>query len=229
MKKIKNNLNIIIAFFVGLIISFLGTTYAASQILASDVNFTPRDSSWNVQNADAAINDLYYKVPGIPTGTILSIMGKTAPTGYLICDGKEYNISTHPNLANYIKDQFGSYNYFGGDGTTTFKVPDLRGEFLRGTGTNTATGFAGANVGSHQAPTFVPNIIADQDRIEYISANTANDGKGSPKNYDAIYNSATTKQYRLGATSSVWDGNTSSNTHYSIRPTNTSVLYIIKY
>lgn len=229
MKKVKKYIHIIIAFSVGIIVSLIGTTYAASQMLASDVNFLPKDTNWNVTNAEAAINDLYYKTPGIPTGTILSLMGKNPPTGFLICDGSEYEISSHTNLAEYIKKEFGAYNYFGGNGTTTFKVPDLRGEFLRGTGTNKTTGFKGNAVGSHQTPTYIPNVIADQDRLEYISANSANDGKGSPKELDATYNSSTTRQYRLGATSSVWDGNTSSYTHYSVRPTNTSVLYIIKY
>lgn len=67
---------------------------------------------------------------GSPVGTIISYMGKTAPTGYLICDGTVKNVSEYPALAQHIKTQFGSSNYFGGDGTTTFAVPDLRGRFL---------------------------------------------------------------------------------------------------
>ena len=136
MEKIRKNIKIIFAFILGSVITSATTAAAVTQMLASDVKFSPRDISWDVSNAEAAINDLYYKTPGIPTGTVLSYMGTTAPKGYLICDGTEYNISNHTNLANFIKDQFGSYNYFGGDGTTTFKVPDLRGEFLRGSGTN---------------------------------------------------------------------------------------------
>ena len=241
MKKIKNNLNIIIAFSVGLIISFLGTTYAASQILASDVNFTPRDSSWNVQNADAAINDLYYKVPGIPTGTILSIMGKTAPTGYLVCDGKEYQISTHPNLANYIKDQFGSYNYFGGDGTTTFKVPDLRGEFLRGSGTNshkqTISGVSvsegsGASVGQHQGSTVLRNIwhYDNSSTAQAIFYSNSSSGLNSNEALNNIDNWMVTSTHSrsINVSASIVS-NTSNYVGFSTRPTNTAVLYIIKY
>lgn len=69
-----------------------------------------------------------------PVGTVISVMGKTAPANYLACDGSIVNIADYPILADYFMAQFGSKNYFGGDGTTTFAVPDLRGEFLRGSG-----------------------------------------------------------------------------------------------
>lgn len=164
-----------------------------------------------------------------PTGNVIAQMGKSAPSGYLNCDGATYNISEYQKLADYIKEQFGSYNYFGGDGTETFAVPDLRGEFLRGTGTANRNKGAGGEVGTHQDPTYIPNIMADQDRLEYISASTANDGKGECRNGDSIYNSSTSRQYRLGGVSSLWSSNISSNTHYAVRPTNMSVLYCIKY
>ena len=60
-----------------------------------------------------------------PIGHIISYMGNNAPKHYLICDGTEYNISDYPYLAQHFKNEYGSYNYFGGDGTTTFAVPEL--------------------------------------------------------------------------------------------------------
>ena len=62
-----------------------------------------------------------------PIGTIISYMGVTAPQDYLACDGSVYNISAYPDLADFIESQFGSKNYFGGNGTTTFGVPTLTG------------------------------------------------------------------------------------------------------
>ena len=88
-----------------------------------------------------------------PVGHILSYMGITAPEHYLSCDGAVYNISKYPELANHFQREFGSSNFFGGNGTTTFAVPDLRGEFLRGTGTATRNTGTGASVGVHQNPT----------------------------------------------------------------------------
>ena len=78
-------------------------------------------------------------------------MGNNTPDYFLSCDGTVYNISDYPYLAEHFKTEFGSYNYFGGNGTTTFAVPDLRGEFLRGTGTNShASQGSGESVGIHQ-------------------------------------------------------------------------------
>ena len=71
---------------------------------------------------------------GSPVGQIIPYMGITAPPNYIVCDGTVYNIIDYPHLAEHIKEHFGAYNYFGGDGETTFAVPDLRGEFLRGSG-----------------------------------------------------------------------------------------------
>lgn len=60
-----------------------------------------------------------------PVGTTSLILGSTAPQDYLECDGSVYNIATYPQLAAYIESQFGSKNYFGGNGTTTFAVPTI--------------------------------------------------------------------------------------------------------
>lgn len=60
-----------------------------------------------------------------PVGSIISYMGNNVPKHYLACDGSEYNIVDYPELAKHFKDEFGAYNYFGGDGITTFAVPKL--------------------------------------------------------------------------------------------------------
>ena len=60
-----------------------------------------------------------------PVGHIISHMGNNAPKHYLICDGTEYSITDYPHLAQHFKNEFGSYNYFGGDGINTFCVPEL--------------------------------------------------------------------------------------------------------
>lgn len=60
-----------------------------------------------------------------PVGEIIRTLGDKTPKHYLACDGSVYNIADYPHLAQYFKDNFGSSNAFGGDGTTTFAVPDL--------------------------------------------------------------------------------------------------------
>lgn len=69
---------------------------------------------------------------GNPIGTVISYLGLSAPQDYLICDGREYNLSDYPDLAEFLRTQFGTANHFGGDGETTFAVPDFRNLFLRG-------------------------------------------------------------------------------------------------
>ena len=157
-----------------------------------------------------------------PTGTVISYMGKTAPEGYLSCNGAVYNITAYPELAEQIKKEFGKYNYFGGDGTTTFAVPDLRGEFLRGTGTATRATGTGAAVGVHQNPTQIPGLHIDQFG-NLLSANS--ESANSPENYDL----ATRLDPRNIFKRSDTDVGYGATYKYSIRPTNTSVLYCIKY
>jgi hypothetical protein len=62
----------------------------------------------------------------IPPGVIQVFIGDQLPSGWLWCDGRTYNDSAYPKLATVIGNNFGSAE---GD---TFKVPDLRGRFLRG-------------------------------------------------------------------------------------------------
>ena len=152
------------------------------------------------------------------------------------CDGSIYNIVDYSRLANHIEGEFGSKNFFGGDGTITFAVPDLRGEFLRGTGTNGATEISGSNVGYHQDGTehwilwssdvngggggiSIPtNIIASGGW--YDSATNAN------SNVDSII------MGRVGYMEGlkfVNNPSTSLGATNTSRPTNTSVLFCIRW
>lgn len=62
-----------------------------------------------------------------PIGSIVSYAGATAPSGYLICNGALVSRTTYADLFAAIGTTYGA-----GDGSTTFKLPDLRGEFIRG-------------------------------------------------------------------------------------------------
>lgn len=56
-----------------------------------------------------------------PIGTVIEYVGNSKPDHYLACNGKIYNIVDYPELFNKIG------NKFGGDGTTTFAVPNYSG------------------------------------------------------------------------------------------------------
>lgn len=159
-----------------------------------------------------------------PIGTIISVMGTTAPQDYLACDGTVYNIADYPQLADYFESQFGESNHFGGNGTTTFAVPDLRGEFLRGTGTNSHENQGdGANVGVHQDGTAFDSQFVADNRL-YIRLAGGTNGVLTTKNADAEEFISSTKLGKIPYT----DENVDTYPWITSRPTNTSVLYCIK-
>lgn len=69
-------------------------------------------------------------VPGgassLQTGTILPWPSNNLPAGFILCDGTIYNVSTYPALAVVLG------NLYGGDGLTTFGVPNLQGRTIFG-------------------------------------------------------------------------------------------------
>ena len=63
----------------------------------------------------------------VPAGAIIYHAANSAPTGFLKANGATVSRSTYADLFSAIGTTFGA-----GDGSTTFLVPDLRGEFMRG-------------------------------------------------------------------------------------------------
>jgi microcystin-dependent protein len=62
-----------------------------------------------------------------PTGAVFTMATSTVPAGYLECNGAAVSRTSYATLFGLI-----STNYGAGDGSTTFNLPDLRGEFIRG-------------------------------------------------------------------------------------------------
>ncbi len=62
-----------------------------------------------------------------PAGTVNYFANSTAPNGYLECNGQAVSRAQYPELFVAIAVLYGI-----GDGSTTFNLPDLRGEFIRG-------------------------------------------------------------------------------------------------
>lgn len=82
------------------------------------------------------------------TGTVLPFAGAAAPGGWLLCHGQAVSRSEYANLFGVIGETFGD-----GDGSTTFNVPDLRGEFIRGLDAGRGVD-AGRTLGSAQDDAF---------------------------------------------------------------------------
>ena len=66
-------------------------------------------------------------VASLPAGSIIYVAKNTAPTGYLKANGAAVSRTIYSALFAAIGTTFGV-----GDGATTFNLPELRGEFIRG-------------------------------------------------------------------------------------------------
>ena len=86
---------------------------AADTVLTSDGT----DIAWVAPAAPA----------GVPSGTVIYHAANTPPADFIKANGATVSRSTYSDLFTAIGTEFGV-----GDGSTTFNVPDLRGEFMRG-------------------------------------------------------------------------------------------------
>lgn len=155
-----------------------------------------------------------------PVGTINAFGGAEAPKGWLLCQGQAISRTDYADLFAVIGTAFGA-----GDGSTTFNIPDLRGEFLRGAGTNSHSGQGdGGSVGEHQdGTTIVTSIMGNGYGVIYNKTN----GTVNSSTYDKwVGNSENT--YVHDTTSYETESYANVIGTGKARPTNTSVNFIIK-
>lgn len=150
----------------------------------------------------------------------------TPPKGWLPCDGAEYAIAVYGDLYTAIGETWGATtDGSGGVGTTHFRVPDLRGEFLRGWANGSSndpdrtTRTGGDAVGSSQGHALQNHNHALQiyggGSANYrLDVGVASDGNGTS------FNSPDVVMEVVG-----YYGNWSTET----RPRNKYVQYCIKY
>jgi microcystin-dependent protein len=88
----------------------------------------------NLKNPSSGSNNIVLAADGsatapslVPPGTIQFYAANTAPLGWVKANGAALSRSTYASLFAAIGTTFGV-----GDGSTTFDLPDMRGEFPRG-------------------------------------------------------------------------------------------------
>ena len=89
-------------------------------------------------------------------GQVVFMAGANAPSGFLKCNGQLVSRTTSASLFAVIGTTYGA-----GNGSTTFAVPDLRGEFIRGWDDGRGVD-AGRVVGSAQLDEIKSHTHADQ-------------------------------------------------------------------
>ncbi len=198
----------------------------------SDNTFYGRDSANNWISLNAPAGSF------VPSGVIMPYAGSagSTPSGYLPCDGAAVSRTTYAALFATIGVTYGA-----GDGSTTFNIPDLRGVFVRGAGSQTigsvtytgtlaakqgqstklpTTPFTGvaASAGNHTHPT---------DAITGTSGNNYSNTTGGMLGQDnTSFNDVNSTQAAGAHTHTVSiNGGGDSET----RPANIALNYIIKY
>lgn len=101
----------------------------------------------------------------VPVGSVFFLAALTPPVGYLKANGAAVSRTTYAALFAVIGTTYGV-----GDGSTTFNLPDLRGEFLRGlddgrgVDTGRALGSAQAQeIQTHAHDVDPPAVTSSQD------------------------------------------------------------------
>lgn len=142
----------------------------------------------------------------VPTGAVMAFAMNSAPSGWLAADGSAVSRATYANLFAAIGTTYGV-----GDGSATFTLPDLRGYFVRGAGTN-ADGTSAGTFGAKQA-----------DSIRDHTHSWRYDGIGR-----AAGGSVTASGNGLGG--GIYDiGMTAGTAGPETRPKNIPMLYCIKF
>ena len=175
----------------------------------------------------------------VPTGAIMPFAMNTVPTGWLAANGNEYSkTGTYAALFAVIGTTYGETNGSGGTGTTHFRVPDLCGYFVRGSGTNrdgTASGTFGQKqadaVGPHTHSGTTGNDSPDHTHATAgipVEQNISTNSYIFPNNnikgyYDYATNGASDRHKHQFTTSSQSPASTTET-----RPDNIAMLYCIK-
>lgn len=165
----------------------------------------------------AALKAVLDQLVFIPPGAIMPFAGAAQPDGWLICDGGQVSRTTRAALFAAIGTRYGT-----GNGSTTFNLPDLRGEFVRGWDQGRGVD-SGRNLGSTQAS--VDNRTAEfQTAIDPAGEQ----GVGTT----SISGTGGWSDWRVTGRSP--DGNDvhirfQSNGVTDTRPRNIALLYCIKY
>lgn len=174
-----------------------GVAGEALQYVGSNIEFAPQSLS------------------PVPTGLILPYAANSPiplPSGYLECDGSVVNQGVYANLFAVIGT---TYN-IGGEGGTDFRLPDLRGYFIRGFGTN-SDGTASAAFGVKQADAFQGHWHSTNaaNRVAFL-----NGGGGTAFDFPNAF---------ATATNPITDGvNGTPRTASETRPRNIAMRYLIK-
>ena len=179
---------------------------------------------------------------GVPIGSVFNLATTTVPTGFLECNGAAISRSTYASLFATISTTWGA-----GDGSSTFNLPDLRGQFVRGwdnsAGVDSGRSFASSQSDQNKSHN---HSITDSGHFHHsfrsgnsgeqrfnstlTSSNFPASGTGAGNLNEAYNIVSKTSEADVGKTSSETTGITISNDGSSeVRVKNYALMYVIKF
>jgi len=201
---------------------------------ASDITLTLPSSDGNandVLQSDGSGNLSFAALPqAVPTGSVHMMATTTVPSGYLKCNGAAVSRTTYADLFAIVGTAHGA-----GDGSSTFNVPDLRGEFVRGWDDSRGVD-SGRNFGSsqsdqnqqHNHSATATSSVTDPGHFHDVPYSNSDSGDGvieeSGTGFSGVEptNSATTG---ISVSTSVSIANSGGS---EARPRNIAMMYVIK-
>jgi len=166
------------------------------------------DSSGNLVFDGSVIS-----VAALDVGDVKTVSTSTVPTGFLECDGSAISRTTYADLFAVIGTTYGV-----GDGSTTFNIPDLRGEFVRGWDNGRGVD-TGRSIATAQTDAF-------QGHWHNLRGESGANGGGGRVDVQGIGTNAGNDHVQAPVT----DGSSGTpRTASETRPTNVAMMYCIKY
>ena len=172
---------------------------------------------------------------GVPVGTILTFGASTPPSGFLECNGSAISRSTYASLFSILSTTHGA-----GDGSSTFNIPDLRGQFVRGwdnsAGVDASRTFGSTQTDQNKNHTHTTDSVTLTGGIRKIS-----EGFGSYGSASGVFTKTADGTNTITGSSSTspvggvdFDGThshtiSSSGGGTEARPKNVALMYIIKF
>ena len=204
-----------------------------SPALSADITFTLPNNDGN--NGDKLESDgngnlSWQPVQGVPTGSVHVMATTSVPSGYLECAGQSVSRTIYAGLFAIIGTTWGAAD------ATTFHVPDLRGQFVRGwantiTGSNDdARSFASSqnsrNKQHNHSITSTVNDSGHSHSVSYAVRNYYQEPNNMGVGTDASANSSDSTS---STTTGISVSSSASNSGGSdSRPDNIAMMYVIK-
>ena len=156
----------------------------------------------------------------VPAGAVMPFAMNSAPAGWLAADGAAVSRSTYATLFAAVGTVHGA-----GNGSTTFNLPDLRGYFVRGAGTN-GDGAAAGTFAEKVADSLKSHThtVTDPGHFHVYgapSSPTASSGSGGNSQVDTVVALQTLPAVTGITIAATGDAET--------KPKNIALLYCVKF